>query len=154
MVDWARTVHGTGDLHAGGVRRARVTAMLDDVQTLPVPAAHLQIGDATERGLPEEDVLARRWLDRLPGPPHTVLGNHDIMHNRRTEAAWAKAYGLGSPNPSPGPDRGPLPRPPHRCVEAAGRPPRPHCPRVAVSPGWSRRTLVGGRRHHAVGHRA
>jgi 3',5'-cyclic AMP phosphodiesterase CpdA len=98
MVDWARTVHGIGDLHAGGIQRVRVTTMLDDVQTLPAPAAHLQIGDATERGLPDEDALARDWLDRLPSPVHTVLGNHDVMRKRRTAQEWAEAYGLDSPN--------------------------------------------------------
>ncbi len=98
MADWSRTVHGIGDIHAGGIKRPRVAAMLDDANGLSTPAAHLQIGDATERGLPEEDVLARRWLDRLPGPAYTILGNHDIMHNKRTAAAWAKTYGVKAPN--------------------------------------------------------
>lgn len=98
VADWSRMVHGIGDMHAGAIKRPRVAAMLDDANRLSTPAAHLQIGDSTERGLPEEDVLARRWLDRLPGPAYTILGNHDIMHNKRTPAAWAKAYGNKAPN--------------------------------------------------------
>jgi 3',5'-cyclic AMP phosphodiesterase CpdA len=98
VADWSRTVHGVGDLHAGAIRRARVQRMLDDVHTLPTPALHLQIGDATEHGRPEEDEMAIRWLGRLPGPYETILGNHDVMHNRRSVAAWAKAYGYDSQN--------------------------------------------------------
>ena len=98
MADWARMIHGIGDLHAGGVKRPRVSALLDDVKTLRTPALHLQVGDSTEHGLPEEDVLALRWLGRLPGPHHTILGNHDVMHNKRTPEQWAKIYGCESPN--------------------------------------------------------
>ena len=92
-MDWQRTIHCIGDLHAGGIKRPRVSAMLDDVKTLGTPAIHLQIGDSTERGLPEEDVLAKRWLGRLPARHYTVLGNHDVMHNKRTAKQWAAAYG-------------------------------------------------------------
>ena len=92
-MDWSRTIHGIGDLHAGGIRRARVQRMLDDVHSLPAPKLHLQIGDATEHGLPEEDEMAIRWLNRLPAKHETILGNHDVLHNRRTVAEWAKAYG-------------------------------------------------------------
>jgi 3',5'-cyclic AMP phosphodiesterase CpdA len=98
MADWSRTIQGVGDLHAGAIRRARVQRMLDDVQTLRTPALHLQIGDATEHGLPEEDEMAIRWLGRLPGPYETILGNHDVMHNKRRVAAWAQAYGYKSQN--------------------------------------------------------
>lgn len=98
MADWSRMVHGIGDLHAGGVKRPRVAALLDDAATLSTPAVHLQIGDSTERGRPEEDVLAKRWLGRLPGKAHTVLGNHDVMHNIRTPAKWAQVYGNPAPN--------------------------------------------------------
>jgi len=72
--------------------------MLDDVHTLHTPALHLQIGDATEHGLPEEDEMAIRWLRRLPGPHQTILGNHDVLHNKRSVAAWARAYGHRSQN--------------------------------------------------------
>src|SRR3954468_1872562 len=98
MPDWARTIHGVGDLHAGGIPRSRVQNMLDDVRRLPTPALHLQIGDATEHGAEKEDQMARRWLDRLPGRHETILGNHDIWHNGRTPAQWAKAYGYRSKN--------------------------------------------------------
>lgn len=98
VADWSRTIHGIGDLHAGAIKRPRVAAMLDDVNALPRPALHIQAGDSTENGLPEEDVLALRWLGRLPANAYTVLGNHDIMHNRRTAMAWAKEYGYRSHN--------------------------------------------------------
>jgi 3',5'-cyclic AMP phosphodiesterase CpdA len=98
MPDWARTIHGVGDLHAGGIPRSRVQKVLDDVHRLPTPALHLQIGDATEHGTEEEDEMARRWLGRLPGRHETILGNHDIRHNERTPTQWAKAYGYRSKN--------------------------------------------------------
>jgi len=98
VLDWSRTIHGIGDLHAGFIARARRTAVLDDVDTLPTPAFHLQIGDATEHGRPREDRVAKRWLDRLPGPHETILGNHDILHNDRTAGEWARAYGHRSKN--------------------------------------------------------
>jgi 3',5'-cyclic AMP phosphodiesterase CpdA len=97
-LDWARTVHGVGDLHAGAIRRARAERVLEDAAVLGTPALHLQIGDATEHGTAEEDRAARRWLARLPGPHRTILGNHDILHNRRTAAQWARAYGYASKN--------------------------------------------------------
>ena len=67
-------------------------------QSLPAPALHLQIGDVTENGRPEEDEMAIRWLDRLPSEWDTILGNHDVMRNKRSVAAWAKAYGYRSQN--------------------------------------------------------
>jgi 3',5'-cyclic AMP phosphodiesterase CpdA len=97
-IDWARTIHGVGDLHAGGISRIRADRVLDDTALLGPPALHLQIGDATESGLAEEDRVARRWLSSLPGPHCTVLGNHDILHNRRTPAQWARAYGHPAKN--------------------------------------------------------
>ena len=97
-MDWARTIHGVGDLHAGAILRARVQRMLDDVHSLQTPALHPQIGDTTERGLPEEDEMAIRWLGRLSGPYETILRNHDVLHNKRSVAAWAKAYGHESQN--------------------------------------------------------
>jgi 3',5'-cyclic AMP phosphodiesterase CpdA len=97
-VDWSRTIQGVGDLHAGAIRRARVQRMLDDVHRLRTPALHLQIGDATEHGRREEDEMAIRWLGRLPGRHETILGNHDVLHNRRRVADWARAYGYRSQN--------------------------------------------------------
>ena len=98
MPDWSRTIQGVGDLHAGAIRRARVQRMLDDVHGLPSPVMHLQIGDATEHGVPEEDEMAIRWLRRLPSRNELILGNHDVLHNRRSAGAWARAYGYRSQN--------------------------------------------------------
>jgi 3',5'-cyclic AMP phosphodiesterase CpdA len=98
VIDWARTVHGVGDLHAGAIAPDRLSTVLDDVLTLPTPALHLQIGDATEHGTAAEDEIALDWLARLPGPHRTILGNHDILHNRRTHGQWARAYGRRSKN--------------------------------------------------------
>jgi 3',5'-cyclic AMP phosphodiesterase CpdA len=95
-VDWSRTIHCIGDLHAGGVKRPRVSALLDDVKALPTPAFHLQIGDSTENGYAEEDVLAKRWLGRLPARHYTALGNHDLMGNKRTVKQWAAVHGYES----------------------------------------------------------
>ena len=98
MIDWARTVHGVGDLHAGAIAPDRLATVLDDVLALPMPALHLQIGDATEHGSAAEDEIALGWLARLPGPHRTLLGNHDILHNTRTHGQWARAYGRRSKN--------------------------------------------------------
>ena len=98
MIDWRRTVHGVGDLHAGAISAARLAAVLDDVRALPLPALHLQIGDATEAGAAAQDRIALDWLGRLPAPHRTILGNHDILQNRRTAGAWARAYGRRSKN--------------------------------------------------------
>jgi 3',5'-cyclic AMP phosphodiesterase CpdA len=96
--DWTRTIHGVGDLHAGGIGPARMDAVMDDVCGLPAPALHLQIGDATENGTAAEDEIVLDWLGRLPGPYRAILGNHDIVGNRRTVAQWARAYGRRSKN--------------------------------------------------------
>jgi 3',5'-cyclic AMP phosphodiesterase CpdA len=71
---------------------------MDDITTLPKPALHLQIGDATEHGTRAQDEIARDWLGRLPGPHRTILGNHDILRNKRTVHEWARAYGRPSRN--------------------------------------------------------
>jgi hypothetical protein len=97
-LDWERTAHCIGDLHAGAITRVRSEAVSRDVGRLGTPALHLQIGDATEHGTPAEDELALGFLSRLPGPWATVLGNHDILRNSRTAAAWARAYGQDSHN--------------------------------------------------------
>jgi predicted phosphodiesterase len=90
--DWSRTVHCIGDLHAGAIPRARLAAVGRDIERLPAPRLHLQIGDATESGTDDEDRQALRFLARLPGPWVTVLGNHDILHNKRSPRDWAKTY--------------------------------------------------------------
>jgi 3',5'-cyclic AMP phosphodiesterase CpdA len=97
-VDWKRTVHLIGDLHAGAIADVRLEQVSRDVERLSVPALHLQVGDATESGTEAEDELALGFLERLPGPWVTALGNHDILRNARSAAAWAKAYGRTSQN--------------------------------------------------------
>jgi 3',5'-cyclic AMP phosphodiesterase CpdA len=96
--DWERTVHCLGDLHAGAISRARVDAASRDIQQLAPPALHLQVGDATEAGKEHEDKLARAFFDELPAQWVAALGNHDILHNDRTVADWARAYGQRSQN--------------------------------------------------------
>jgi 3',5'-cyclic AMP phosphodiesterase CpdA len=96
--DWKRTVHCLGDLHAGGITAARMEAVSRDIELLGPPALHLQVGDATEGGRKQEDVLARGFLDALPAQWAAALGNHDILHNHRTVAAWSRAYGQRSQN--------------------------------------------------------
>lgn len=96
MPEWERTVHCIGDLHAGAITDVRLDALRRDVARLGTPALHLQIGDVTEGGTKAQDELALRFLDGLPGPWVTALGNHDILRNERTAAAWARAYGQQS----------------------------------------------------------
>jgi 3',5'-cyclic AMP phosphodiesterase CpdA len=96
--NWEHTVHCIGDLHAGAITRVRINAVSRDVDGLAAPALHLQIGDATERGTAAQDELALSFLERLPGPCVTALGNHDILHNERSAADWARAYGHPSQN--------------------------------------------------------
>ena len=97
-LDWERTVHCLGDLHAGAITRVRLEALGRDIEALGPPALHLQVGDATEGGKEHEDKLARAFLDGLPAPWVTALGNHDILHNKRTVADWSRAYGQRSQN--------------------------------------------------------
>lgn len=95
---WGRTVHCLGDLHAGGITDVRINAVSRDIEGLGTPALHLQIGDATEDGTAAQDELALEFLERLPGPWAAALGNHDILHNDRRPAQWARAYGQPSQN--------------------------------------------------------
>jgi 3',5'-cyclic-AMP phosphodiesterase len=95
---WERTVHCLGDLHAGAITDARIDAVSRDVDRLGTPALHLQIGDATEGGTRAQDELALGFLERLPAPWVAVLGNHDVLRNGRSVAAWARAYGQESQN--------------------------------------------------------
>jgi hypothetical protein len=90
-----RTVHVIGDVHVGLISRSRLNLVLDDLRDplVPRPELHLQIGDITHHGRHAEDAVARRWLRALPAPSRTIMGNHDILHNHRSPAQWAKAYG-------------------------------------------------------------
>jgi 3',5'-cyclic AMP phosphodiesterase CpdA len=96
--DWKRTVHCLGDLHAGAITRVRMEAVSRDIDLVGPPALHLQVGDSTEGGKEHEDMLAREFLDALPARWVTALGNHDVLHNQRTVAAWGRAYGQRSQN--------------------------------------------------------
>lgn len=96
--EWERTVHCLGDLHAGAITRTRLDAVSRDIELLGPPALHVQVGDATEGGKEHEDKLARRFLNELPAPWVTALGNHDILHNDRTVADWGLAYEQSSQN--------------------------------------------------------
>lgn len=98
MPSWERTIHCIGDLHAGGITDVRLNMVSRDLERLGTPALHLQIGDVTEGGTRVQDELALRFLERLPGPWVTALGNHDILRNERAAAAWARAYGQHSQN--------------------------------------------------------
>jgi 3',5'-cyclic AMP phosphodiesterase CpdA len=97
-LNWQHTVHCIGDLHAGAITHTRVDAVRRDVERLGTPALHLQVGDTTEGGNGRQDELALRFLDSMPAPWVTALGNHDILHNARTAADWAGAYGQRSQN--------------------------------------------------------
>ena len=96
--NWERTVHCIGDLHAGAITGARMAALTRDLARLPAPALHLQIGDATEHATPAQDRLALRFLDALPAPWVTLLGNHDVWRGERSPAEWARAYDQQSYN--------------------------------------------------------
>jgi 3',5'-cyclic AMP phosphodiesterase CpdA len=95
---WKRTVHCIGDLHAGAITSRRIEAVSRDIERLGTPALHLQIGDATEDGTAAQDRIALRFLERLPAPWFTALGNHDILRNERSAAGWARAYGQSGHN--------------------------------------------------------
>jgi 3',5'-cyclic AMP phosphodiesterase CpdA len=99
MLEWERTIHGIGDLHAGSITPARLAKVLDDVKSLGgAPALHLQVGDVTESGASREDRIAKGWLDQLPGEYEVILGNHDIAKNRRSAEQWATVWGYPSKN--------------------------------------------------------
>jgi 3',5'-cyclic AMP phosphodiesterase CpdA len=98
VIDWERTVHCLGDLHAGAITDVRINAVSRDLERLRPPALHLQIGDATEGGVAAEDRVALDFLERLPGPWVAALGNHDILRNVRSAATWARVYGQRSQN--------------------------------------------------------
>jgi 3',5'-cyclic AMP phosphodiesterase CpdA len=97
-MNWSRTVHCIGDLHAGAITLTRLSAVSRDVARLKIPALHLQIGDATESGRAAEDELALEFLNRMPGRWVAAVGNHDVLHNDRTVADWAAAYRQRSQN--------------------------------------------------------
>lgn len=96
--DPARTLHVIGDVHVGAVHPDRLDAIIADLGGggVPAPRAHVQVGDLTDHGLPDEDEQATAWLERLPAGVIRVAGNHDVAY--RAPQAWAEAHGLESPN--------------------------------------------------------
>lgn len=82
----------------GAIAPWRLDAVRRDVEQLAEPALHLQIGDTTEGGTRAQDEEALRFLEALRAPWVTALGNHDILRNERTVAAWARVYGQESQN--------------------------------------------------------
>lgn len=58
--------------------------------------AHVQLGDITDLGTPEQDALAVEWLEQLDAPWYNVLGNHDNFW--RPAKDWAAVYGWPSQN--------------------------------------------------------
>lgn len=95
--DPRRTVHLIGDTHFGELAPDRASALLEDVRALAGSAvAHLQVGDVTNVGTPDQDRLALAWLRPLPGHWYAIAGNHDVWNDRRTAKDFAAAFGNAS----------------------------------------------------------
>jgi 3',5'-cyclic AMP phosphodiesterase CpdA len=92
------TVHLIGDVHIGGISPHRCQIVLDDLdkEMVPTTVAHIQLGDMTDLGTPEQDALALEWLKQLDAPWYNVLGNHDNFWRDASE--WAAVYGWPSQN--------------------------------------------------------
>ncbi|MEX2155167.1 MAG: metallophosphoesterase [Gemmatimonadaceae bacterium] len=98
-LDPARTMHIVGDTHFGAVAEERMAAVLRDVNALNfAPSLHLHVGDVTDVGRPQQDLLALQWLDGLAGPWIAACGNHDIWDNGRSADDFARAFGNSSAN--------------------------------------------------------
>lgn len=99
-IDWSRTIHLIGDTHVGLTSEKRLEAVMADTLALAEaggrPILHLQLGDTTDHGTVEQTERAIAWLDRLPGPWQTVMGNHEYAS--MGEPQWAEAYGKGRSN--------------------------------------------------------
>ena len=65
------------DLHFGAHLEALAESLLTDVATRQ-PDLVVVSGDLTQRARPGEFEQAREFLDRMPGPVLTVVGNHDL----------------------------------------------------------------------------
>ena len=65
------------DLHFGAHLEALAESLLADVATRQ-PDLVVVSGDLTQRARPGEFERAREFLDRMPGPVLTVVGNHDL----------------------------------------------------------------------------
>src|SRR4051812_19074233 len=70
------------DTHVGNAVQdpaARMAAVMDHLLAMsPRPDVLVVTGDVADHGLPHEYAVARRWLDRWPGPVAVCPGNHDV----------------------------------------------------------------------------
>lgn len=95
-----------GDVHAGDITATRLATVATDMGAMQyVPAARVQIGDATHLGTTTQDTTFKSWWHGLPtpAPRYLVCGNHDIYPvayggSGRSVASWCSAYGLASQN--------------------------------------------------------
>ena len=65
------------DIHFGAHQEELAESLLADVATQE-PDLVVVSGDLTQRARPRQFEQARLFLDRLPGPVLTVVGNHDL----------------------------------------------------------------------------
>lgn len=88
------SLHLIGDLHYGGLEPRKQTKLIADVAELPVPVAHIQLGDMTENGTSVQDTGVVALLDQLPAPWRPTVGNHDTWTGRSGDdagVAWGYA---------------------------------------------------------------
>ncbi len=65
------------DIHFGAHRQELVECLLADIAARQ-PNLVVVSGDLTQRARPGQFEQARAFLDRMPGPVLTVIGNHDL----------------------------------------------------------------------------
>ena len=76
-----RTLVHLSDLHFGRVDPLLLTPLAECVHALS-PDVVVVSGDLTQRARSAEFLLAKEFLERLPGPRVVVPGNHDVpLHN-------------------------------------------------------------------------
>lgn len=90
-------LHLIGDIHAGAISQSRLDIAAADIApsyNVPAPTMHVQVGDSTDAGTAAQDTTALGWLNSLPKPWITILGNHDVWNGVRTHSQWATATGM------------------------------------------------------------
>jgi len=92
--DPAGTIQLIGDMHFGQCLAQFPNYVLNDIASgqFPEPLAYVQVGDSTNSGTEDSQALA--FLNALPKPWYTIVGNTDVYNNGRTVAAWETAYGM------------------------------------------------------------